>query len=493
MSRVRRAFLMSSFEQYTALLVNFAMIVVLARLLTPAQIGLAVVGMGLSTTIFSLREFATADFLIQRHKVEVNDTRTAFTLGMALALVLATALHLVSDRIGDFYGEPSLQDFLALTLIGAVLDTTAMPTIALLRREMAFGVLARIRTSASLITAATTVSLAWLGHASMSYAWGLLAGGCTTAMLAYAARPVWEDFRPSLASWRELVAFGRYRGATSVLEKAYDAMPQLVLGHFMTMTSVGYYNRANAICGIPDRMLLSSVFAVAFPALAEHLRQGRDMKASYLRVLSYISVVYWPALICLAITADTVVHIILGSNWTEIVPLVRLLSLSALFWFPVVPTTPLLLALGKNRDAFLANFFARGLSALILCSASLYGIFAMAASQFLVLPFQMMVALHYAKRHVNFTWGELIEGLWPSAVVTVFTAAGPLAVALAEGGTGMSVGTFFLAGILASFGWACGLAVTHHPFLEELREPLRTVGLRLARLISRRPSVTTVD
>lgn len=486
MSRVRRAFLMSSFEQYMALLVNFAMIVVLARLLTPAQIGLAVVGMGLSATIFSLREFATADFLIQRHKVDGSDIRTAFTLGMALALLLAVALHFASNWISEFYDEPSLRHFLALTLLAAILDTTAMPTIALLRREMAFGVLARIRTSASVISAATTVTLAWLGYGSISYAWGLLAGGCATATLACAARPAWEDFRPSLASWRELVAFGRYRGATSTVEKIYETLPQMLLGHIMPMSAVGYYNRANAVCGIPDRVILSPIFAIAFPALAAQVRDGKSVKEAYLRLLSYISVAYWPALIVLALTADAVVHIILGRNWEEVIPVVRLLALAGLFWFPVIPTSSMLLAMGRNRDSFMTSLISRSVSAVILSTASFHGIIAVAASQFLALPFQMAVALRYARKHAFFTWRELLDAIAPGAIVAVWASAGPLAIAMMDNGLEFSLLEFLFAAITAAIGWIAGLYWTEHPLLDQFLEQARGYCRSITRLFDRR-------
>jgi O-antigen/teichoic acid export membrane protein len=473
MSRVRRAFLMSSFEQYLALLINFGMMATLARLLDPGMIGIAVVGMGLSAAIFSLREFVTPDFLIQRETVTQDDIRTAFTVVIAFSIILATALFLAAPLLARFYGEPGLTPFLGVALTAALVETSALPSIALMRRDMTFGIIAQIRVSSSVMTALVTVSLAWLGHGYMCYAWGMLVGSMTTVALVFVTRPEPKNCLPSLAIWRDIVEFGRFRGATSFAEKAYETIPQLLLGRMMPMASVAFYNRANAICGIPDRFILSSVFAVAFPALAEQVREGHDVKASYLRLLSYISVVYWPALVVLAITADAVVRIILGEDWTQVVPLVRILSIAGIFWFPVIPTNPLLLAMGKNRDAFVASLLARSVAATILCSASLFGIVAMAASQFLALPFQMAVALCFARKYVAFTWRELIDAIWPSAIVTLCAGAGPLAVVAGDGVERLSLAGFCLSGVLAATGGVTGLVLTGHPFLAEVTGLLR--------------------
>lgn len=468
MSRIRRAFLMSSVEQYLALVINLSMVAVLARLLKPAEIGIAVIGMGVAAVVFSLREFATPEFLIQRDRIERRDVRTANTVLMALSLVLAAFLYLAAGPLCHFYGEPGLKAFLAVMLVASLIEASALTSVTLLRRELSFGVLARIRTTASIVTAGTTIWLAWTGHSYMSYAWGLFAGAVTNAVLAHLANPSARDFRPSLAARHEIFAFGCFKGATTVVEKIYETLPQMWLGYFMPMSAVGYYNRANAICGIPDRVFLSSIFAIAFPALATQLREGHDIKDAYLRLLSYISVVYWPALTVVAITADAIVDAILGPGWAEVVPLVRLLALAALFWFPVIPTNPLLLAMGRNRDAFAASLIARSVAAVILCSASLYGLLAMAASQFLALPFQMAVALYYAKKHVCFTWGELLAAIAASAGVTLCSVAGPLAVAATAGADGLSLVEFGFAAVTAAIGWGAGLYWTRHPLWDEL-------------------------
>jgi hypothetical protein len=79
MSRIRHAYLMASVEQYLGLVINLAMVAILARLLTPGEVGRAVIGMGISATAFSLREFASPEFLIQR--TLVAECQTAFKIG----------------------------------------------------------------------------------------------------------------------------------------------------------------------------------------------------------------------------------------------------------------------------------------------------------------------------------------------------------------------------------------------------------------------------
>jgi hypothetical protein len=128
---------------------------------------------------------------------------------------------------------------------------------------------------------------------------------------------------------------------------------------------------------------------------------------------------------------------------------------------------------------------ARVVSAVILCSASYYGLLALVLSQFIALPFQMMVSLVYARKHIRFTWRELANALLPSVIVTLCSAVGPLLVSFWDGGFGLSHPEFLLAGFFAGCGWLAAVALTRHVILEELAIPLRTGSALAVRLLGK--------
>lgn len=91
------------------------------------------------------------------------------------------------------------------------------------------------------------------------------------------------------------------------------------------------------------------------------------------------------------------------------------------------------MALGANREAFVSNFISRSVATIILCLAAFHGLLAVALSQFISLPFQMIVAILYVRKHVNFSYRVLAKELMKSALVTIFALAGPLVMVAADG------------------------------------------------------------
>ena len=468
---VRRALVIAAGTQYFRIAFRFVSIALIARLLTPAEIGLAVIGTALVTVLLALREFASAEFLIQRHEVTRDDIRASFTVLFLMTALMTAAVSVLAPWIGSFYGEAKLAPFLQISMVAGLIEALSLPVLGLLRRDMAFGAIAWVNTTNAAVLAIATTAFALAGFGFMSYAWGAIAAAVATTVISFCFRPDLSILRPVLRSWGRVLTFGGYNGASCVINRIYGGVPQLFLGGVLPHADVGLYNRTTVASDIPDKVVLTSVFNVAFPALAARVREGQSVKEPYLRALGLIAVVYWPAQILLAILAYPVIWVLLGPQWVEGgVPLLQLMAIAGVAWFPVYMAQPVLLAVGANRDRVLVDLVGRSVSAVGLCSAALFGILAMAASKLVTLPFHMALSLWFVRRHVSFRWGELGAALWKSAAVTAGAALGPLCVvALSDQGFALSLSATVLAVALAAAGWLAGVFAVRHPVLLEFR------------------------
>ncbi|HYD29481.1 MAG TPA: oligosaccharide flippase family protein [Azospirillaceae bacterium] len=467
MNGLRRSLVLSFSDRYATLVINFALTALLARLLSPAEVGTYVVAATLVALVNTFREFGVTTYLIQKQTVSDDCVRTAFTVNLALSALFSLALVAGGDWVAAFYGEDGLGQAITVHALGFLLSPIPITVVALLRRDMAFGGVALCNVAGALAAAAVSVALACLGFGFMGPVWGTVAGTVATTAVALLLFPHSRLFRPSLEAWRDVLGFGGYSSATALINVFYQSSPQLILGRVLDFASVGLYSRAMMISQLFDKLVIDALQPVIMPAVSAAARAGADLKVIYLRALEHLTAVHWPALIFLALMADPIVALMFGRQWVAIVPLVRLLAVAALALSPACLTYPILVTLGRIRDTFVSSMISVPVSLAVLVAASFFGLGSVAASALVIAPFQVTVALLYVRRQIAFTVSDLLAATWRSAVVTLGSVAGPAAVVLWVG-LDASLAALAVAGLLAAAGWTGTLFAVHHPLAQEL-------------------------
>jgi O-antigen/teichoic acid export membrane protein len=470
MNGIRSALAVTTAERYCGMAINFVLIAVISRVLTPGEIGIWAVATALVTLLYSAREFATMNYLVARKDLTAEDVRTAFTVNFLLTLFLCILLALGAGWVAAFYDEAGLRPYLLLVSFALLIEVVAAPITALMRRELAFGKVAIINVGSGATMTGATIALASLGHGYMSFAWGLLIGAATGSTLALVLRGELWIFRPLLTQWRGMLRFGSYHGANVALFRLFDSLPLLMMGRMISTEAAGLFNRTIMTCQLPDKVFLSGVISVALPAFSVQVREKRNLKQAYLQALEHMTAVQWPALVVLAILAHPIVLVLFGEQWLSIVPLVQIVAIGWMFSFSFELNYPLLQALDALRDTLVRALIVWPVSALVIIVALSFGMTAVAFSFWVTIPFQAVVALYLVRRHIRFEWMDVARAVRKSALVTFASMLGPATTAiLSPRGFELQIWEALIAVILSGAGWLCGLFLTRHPLLGELR------------------------
>ena len=470
MTTLRRSLLFSFLERYASILIGLGTTVAGARLLTPADFGVFAVGISVVMLIDVLRDFGAGTYLVQLEKLEREAVRSAFTISCLISGSCAAVLGLAAVPLGHFYGEPGV-GHVVLVLAGALLlNPFSTPATAMLRRKMAFDRLALVNVASSLGQFVAIIVLATLGLGYMAMAWASLAAALIRTVGFNLINPVFWAFRPGLADWRGILSFGAWSTATGIVNVIHDTLPQLIIGRVLGAVPVGLLGRAQMVCQLPDKLIASGLHPVVLPALAEHARRGGSMKEPYLLGISYMGAVHMPAMVCLAMLAEPIVRILLGPQWGEVPPLVRLMTLGMIWLFPAFLTYPMLVTLGRIRDTLVASLISIPPSLVLIAVAAPHGIVAVASTTLITAPLQAYVAVSFVRRHIGLTWAGIGRAAWPGCVATLCAASGIAAVMSMLGfRTMLTFGETLVAMLAAGLGWLAGLWLGGHPLFGDIR------------------------
>jgi O-antigen/teichoic acid export membrane protein len=480
---IRRSIAFVAMERYASIVIGFVMTIIVARLLAPEDFGLFSIAMSFVAFTQIFRDFGVGNYLVQARHLTDQELQSAFTALLVTSALCALALLLATPGIVALYGDERFERLMPLFAVNLMLGPFSIVGTSLLRRKLAFGTLAGISLLGTAVNFVAVVALTSLGYGVMSLAWATLASSVTIVVTVLIVQPCFEIFRISLRGWKAPFQFGMVSTATAILNVAYEYLPQLVIGRSLGLASVGLFGRATSLCQLPDRLVISTLSPVLLPALSQQVRDGVHLKPSFLFALSHMSALQWPILLCLALLAEPAVLILYGEQWREVAPLVRIMALAALVMFPAFMTYPTLVALGRVRDTLWMSLISLPPSILLIFIASPFGLETVAATQFVIAPVQVFIAISFIRRQIDLSWAEIAGAVARSVFVALCSAAAPALVVVLQGGFSFGIShsalAFALAGAVA--GWLVGLMLAEHPLLEELRNGMKLVGRQFRR------------
>ena len=143
-----------------------------ARLLTPAEIGVFFIAAALSGVCLIVATAGADRYLVQLNRVEPEHIVVAFGLAALAALVTAAALFLSAGPLATFYGDPRLKSVLHTVAFAQLIVPFWATAQGLLQRHMAFSAIYVVNTVAALVGAVVSISMAMAGFGAGEFSVG---------------------------------------------------------------------------------------------------------------------------------------------------------------------------------------------------------------------------------------------------------------------------------------------------------------------------------
>lgn len=468
MSGIRIGLLISVSERYVLALVALASSMLVARLLTPEEIGIYSVSVAVIAIAQVLRDFGIGSFIVQAREVTEDILRTAFGLSLLVGTGLFAAVYLLAPLASRFYAEPALVETLYISSLNFLILPFCSISMSLLRREMRFKAIATINVVAAVLGAAAVVLSAVLGAGPNSMAIGSVVASLATGMGTWIAREDRKFLFPALTEWRTLIKYSSQATAASAVTSLAVSSNDLVLGKVLGFGPVAIISRAQGLMNMFHRDMMMAVRNVAFPAFAKAHRDGLDLESKYISSVTAITAFAWPFYATLAVFPLEIIRLLFGDQWDAAVPMVPVFALAGAISATVSLALPLLTASGRIDLTTRAELTVQPLRfGLIAGAAIIFGnTMACALAYLLITALALPVFYRYKGMAIANDFKRLFAGLGKSFMITATTMAIPLAISI-MGGVDRSAPLpwvhFGLAVVATVIVWPLALHALQHP------------------------------
>lgn len=424
MPDLRRSLLITFFSSSGTTAMHFAVSLVLARLLSPHDIGVFSMTVVFVNIAHMFRDFGVATYVQRERELTFDKMRSAMGVMYLSSWSIAAALFLSAGVLARWFDEPGMEEVMRVLALGFVVIPFASLTQSLLVRELAADKQAWINAAGTLSYCASCLMLAWLGFGAVSLAWANLLNILACVLACLLVRPPGLPWLPSLRHWRDVVGFGAGTLAANCANAVNNALPDVLLGKLGSASHVGLFSRANSTVSIFSHVAGATINygAVAWMARSHH--DGKALAPILQRAACLLTGIGWPAFAVTALAGRDLVQTLYGERWLDSIPAMTPLALTAAMAlsFHYLPAT--LTALGRpylSSQAPLVTIAARIAFAAWLFDGTL-GSFAWAIclATFVTVP----MTLWMQHRHVGLEAGRFVRALGPSVMVTCICAVG---------------------------------------------------------------------
>lgn len=422
-------------------LIDMATLLILARILVPADFGVTALAFSVVTILDMVLEVPLVQALTRLRTLDRDHYDTAFTLGLLRGLLFTVIVLAAAWPFAQFYNDDRLFGLVAVLSLAPAARSLYSPKMADHMRELRFGPMFATQMVGKIAAAGLALWVLWMNGGYWAIAVNNVAASVAATVLSYVIAP----YRPAL-SLGQFKAFSGFLGwfsLSQVVAALNWQFDRFVLGAGISKSELGQYTMAGDLAVLPTQSLIGPAMQPVMAAFSKLNDDAERLRRAFLRAATIMMMAAAPICILIFATAEWITAILFNDQWQNISLYLSLLSLTVLpiAYYQVFYS----LALAADRTRLIFNLNAIDLAVrVVLVPAGIYfhSVLGVIAARGICALLIVALSMYYTKKLIGVRITEQLNGL-----STVALACVAMLIALAV-----------CTGILSTTGW--------HPIIE---------------------------
>jgi len=311
--------------------------------------------------------------LLRQKTVTLVHLNTAFSVSLAIAVVVYVCFFITAPWVATFYNAPALTDLLRVVSVTLFLQAFSLIPKNLLQRALAFKVQLKVMFPATLLSAACSILFASMGFGVWALILQIVLQAGFVSIFLYIKQPWSICWQFDRQAFNELWLFSRFIMFDALLSIPFKNIYLIVLPKFFASYLIGLYFMAAKVHEMLTYLLTEAIQNVTYPALAKRQDQPEQLLSGYRQVMNTTTFIMFPVMLFLSALAPLVFAVLLPQKWFDAAQYLQIMAIAGIFYPLAAINLNILKVVGAGRLLFYIGLFKYGLLVVILIFSLQFG------------------------------------------------------------------------------------------------------------------------
>lgn len=349
---------------------------ILTRFLDKADFGL----MALVTFVMGFmqlfNDMGLTSAILHKQDISKKEYASLYWINWIASFIMYGIMFSLTSFVADFYNEPLLNKLIPLLGLNLLLSGIGRQYKTIEQKFLFFKTISIIDIVAACFSLVLAVILAVKGFGVYALVYSSLLqfafSNIVYFVIGYTKYGLMLHF--NFSETRPFLKIGMYQVGGQVINFFNRDLDILLIGKFFSADALGGYSLAKQLVFRPAQLINPILTRVASPTLALFQRNKQELKNKYLKLINIVTSINIPVYVGLIIFAPLAVRVLYGTGFSDIVILVRVLSIYMIFRAIGNPIGSLIVATGRTELELIWNFVTLLILPVFIYIGSLFGL-----------------------------------------------------------------------------------------------------------------------
>lgn len=411
----------NTFGNFSKVIVNFVIGVVLARLLTPNDYGIIGVYGIFFAIAYVIINGGFSMAIIHKQNLTSEDCSTAFWYNIFLGILFYILFYFTAPLFAVFFNIPILKNVLRATALGLIIGALSIVQKTLFIKQVDFKTVSLISLTCNVLSGAIGIVLAYLGYG----VWSLVVMGLANGALNAICVCYFSKWRPkflfSKESFSSMFSYGNKILGTRLLETTRLEASSFIIGKFFNARSLGLFTKGVSNSKVLSTNISDVLCSVTFPVLSKIQDDDTYLISVYHRMIRLSSMVIFFLMLLLAALAHPIIIFLYSSKWEGAVIFMQLISFSLMFEHINSINNNIFNVKGRSDILFKLEIVKCILFLSLLILSTRFGIIALCIAMIIYTQIAIILNTWQTKKLLNFGYWEQMKDFLPYIFISAIS------------------------------------------------------------------------